>query len=130
MTPENSRRLRALPAWSSLMAYGREGYRDIIERNCAVAQRFGELANAHDDFSLYAPVKLNITAFQALKNGKPLSYDETKALLKKVQDDGTAYFSPSIMNGQAIIRAAVSNWRTTMEDCEKAFEAIARVHKS
>ena len=130
MTPENSRRLRALAAWASLMAYGRDGYRDIIERNCDVAHRFGELAKADDNFNLYAPVKLNVTAFQALKNGEPLSYDETKVLLKKVQDEGTAFFSPSIMNGQAIIRAAVSNWRTTMADCEKAFEALTRLHKS
>ncbi|HEY8510834.1 MAG TPA: pyridoxal-dependent decarboxylase [Cyclobacteriaceae bacterium] len=120
-TPENSRRFRALPAWFSLLAYGRSGYAEIVERNCALASLLGEYIERSQHFRLLAPVRMNVVCFT-------LKGDPTQAavheLMNAVRDDGRAYFSPTVYEGVPALRAAVSNWQTEERDIQIAFEAL------
>ena len=125
-TPENSRRFRALPSWFTLVAYGKEGYRDIVERNCDVAQHLGSLIEASDNFKLLSPVKMNVVCFTI--QAEALTMDMIRSFLAAVRDDGQVFFTPTIYGGIPAIRAAVSNWLTEKQDADVAIAALKRVY--
>ncbi len=124
-TPENSRRFRALPAWFTLVAYGRNGYREIVERNCALAFQLGEWIENAENFRLLAPVKMNVVCFTL--NQQNLTMESVQNFLDEIRDDGRAFFTPTIYKGVPAIRAAVSNWQTQQKDIEIAFEVLSRM---
>jgi glutamate/tyrosine decarboxylase-like PLP-dependent enzyme len=126
LTPENSRRFRALPAWFSLMSYGKEGYRDIVERNCAAAFRLGSLIEGTSEFRLLAPVRMNVVCFTL--NIKDLTSESVKEFLREVRDDGQVFFTPTSLKGVPAIRAAISNWQTSIQDVELGFEVLQNVY--
>ncbi|MFZ6013060.1 MAG: pyridoxal phosphate-dependent decarboxylase family protein, partial [Bacteroidota bacterium] len=113
-TPENSRRFRALPSWFSLVAYGKEGHREIVERNCAMAAKLGDHLQNSAHFKLLAPVRMNVVCFTLQQEG--LTFEHVQEFLKRVRDDGRVFFTPTVYKGIPGIRAAVSNWQTEAED--------------
>jgi glutamate/tyrosine decarboxylase-like PLP-dependent enzyme len=126
-TPESSRRFRALPAWFSLMAYGKSGYREIVERNCECASYLGELITNSKRFKLLAPVRMNVVCF-TLATGT-LTFEDIQNFLGGVRDDGRAYFTPTVYKGVPAIRAAVSNWQTELTHIDETFAALTEVRE-
>ena len=126
LTPENSRRFRALPAWFSLMAYGAQGHRDIVERNCEAAALLGKQIESSEHFRLLAPVRMNVVCFtfQTLA-----SMNEVRHFLYAVRDDGRVFFTPTVYRNTPAIRAAMSNWQTSLSDIETGFEALCEVYQ-
>ena len=61
--PENSRRLKALPVWFSLIAYGKDGIKSIVENNIKLTRLFGEFIEHNISFELLAPVRSNTVCF-------------------------------------------------------------------
>ena len=123
-TPQNSRRFRALPAWMTLLAYGRSGYRDIVERNCAQARWLGEQIAQSEQFRLLAPVRLNCVCFTPASNP---SLPQIQEFLAKVRDDGRIYLTQTVYQGQPAIRAAFSNWQTEQRDLEICWQALGEL---
>jgi glutamate/tyrosine decarboxylase-like PLP-dependent enzyme len=119
-TPESSRRFRALPVWMTLMAYGRDGYREIVECTCGIAESLGRWISASADFDLLAPVRLNIVCF-AIKNACD---EENRRFLRRIEADGRTFLTPTYYAGRPALRAAFSNWRTGPEDEEMLRAAL------
>jgi glutamate/tyrosine decarboxylase-like PLP-dependent enzyme len=125
-TPENSRRWRALPSWFTLMAYGKEGYAEIVERACAAAEQLGHWIASSQHYTLLAPVRLNIVCF-TLKH-PAVTLEMIKEFLAKVRDDGRVFFTPTVYKGTPAIRAAVSNWLTTKDDIHVATDVLYSIY--
>lgn len=119
LTPENSHRLRALAAWFTLRAYGREGHREIVERDIACARDLGDRLSRDPRLRVLAPVRLNVVCFT-------LADDPTPARLTALREAAGAevFVTPTVYAGTPALRAAFSNWRTTHTDVRRAAEAL------
>ncbi len=126
--PENSRRFRALPAWFTLMAYGSEGYRDMVENNIRLAKLLGEAIASSDHYRLAAPVRLNTVCF-TLKNSS-LPPNAVTTVLDTLNKRGRVFMTQTIYKGEKCIRAALVNWRTTEEDVQLAVTELQQAFQN
>lgn len=122
--PENSRRLKALAAWFTLKAYGKEGYREIITRNVKQAQQLGSFVESSEHFELLAPVRLNTVCFTLAGENDTIKVNK---FLNELNDTGKVFMTPTFFNGRAGIRAALVNWRTTDEDVQLVQELMSNI---
>lgn len=121
LTPENSRRLRALAAWFSLTAYGVAGHGEIVIRNAACAGRLGAGLDGHPAFRLLSPVHLNVVCFTLAADPTPT---RLAALAARVAASGETFLTPTRYAGVPALRAAFSNWRTTPADTDRTLTAL------
>ena len=124
LTPENSRRLRALPTWMTLAAYGAGGVRDVVERNCDAATAFAAGLTRIPGAAVLAPVRMNVVCF-ALDTAP--TADLVNKLQRELTLDGRVFLTPTHYAGRPGLRAAFSNWRTESADVQVALQALADV---
>ncbi|PCH75337.1 MAG: aspartate aminotransferase family protein [Flavobacteriaceae bacterium] len=105
--PENSRRLKALPVWFTLKAYGKEGYQEIVERSITTANKLGDYIEKSSAFELLAPVRLNTVCF-TLKGREEMS----EMFLELLNETGKVFMTPTVYRNKKGIRGAFVNWRT------------------
>lgn len=133
--PEYSRRARGFALWAALRQLGRTGVASLIERQVELAQRLAaglRMAPADVRVQILNDVVFNqvLIRFPAA-SGKDLDGDErTRAVVRAIQADGTAWMSGSAWHGLTVMRASVSNWSTTDADIDLTVDAIVRAARS
>ena len=124
--PESSRRARSIPIWATLAAYGRDGYRAMVERHLDLAQRLAGLVDAAPDLERLADVPLCIVCFRVRPPGVP--EHELDALNRRVGaallDDGRVFAGTTVYDGKVALRPAIVNWRTTEADIDRTVEVV------
>ncbi|MGW4841372.1 pyridoxal phosphate-dependent decarboxylase family protein [Nocardia brasiliensis] len=124
--PESSRRARAFPIWATLRAYGRTGYREMVERHLDVAAHLGRVVDAAADFELLAPVQLCVTCFRYRPPGvAEADLDDLNARLgAAVLADGRVYVGTTKYRGVTALRPTFVNWRITEPEADLLIEVI------
>jgi glutamate/tyrosine decarboxylase-like PLP-dependent enzyme len=125
-TPEGSRRSRSFATWATLRAYGRNGYREMVERHLDLAQRLADRVDEEPDLERLADVPLNIVCFRYRpKDMGEKDLDGLNARLgEAVLADGRVYVGTTTYDGRVAFRPAIVNWRTSAEDVDLLVEVV------
>jgi glutamate/tyrosine decarboxylase-like PLP-dependent enzyme len=124
--PEMSRRSRAIPVWATLRAYGRGGYRAIVERGLDLARHLADRVDREPDLERLADVPLNIVCFRYRPDGldegrlNALNAEIGRAIL----GDGRVYVGTTDYGGRTAFRPTFVNWRTEPADADLLADVI------
>jgi glutamate/tyrosine decarboxylase-like PLP-dependent enzyme len=120
LVAESSQRARSLAVWAALRAWGRTGYRELVERNLDLAQRLAGAVDEAPDLERLADVPLNIVCFRFRPAGVPeVELNELNARLgEAVLADGRVSVGTTSFGGLVAFRPAIVNWRTSEADVD------------
>lgn len=120
VSPENSRRARALTVWATLRAYGRTGYRKMIERHITLAEYLADRVDSASELERLADVTLNIVCFRAHPAGlNEAQLNELNDRLgAAIRADGRVFVGTTVYAGKTALRPAIVNWQTRTTDID------------
>jgi glutamate/tyrosine decarboxylase-like PLP-dependent enzyme len=124
--PEMSRRARAFTVWATLRAYGRSGYRVIVERHLDLAQHLARRIDEAPDLERLADVPLNIVCFRFRPPGHPEEGldDLNRKIGEQAILDGRVFFGTTEYDGRVAFRPAGVNWRNRPEDVDLIVDVV------
>ena len=123
LTPDSSRRARAVEVWSALKSLGRSGLAELVSRNCGQARKIA------DELEQAGVEVLN----EVVLNQVVVTFgddDRTRRVIASVQDSGRCWCGGSTWRGRAVMRISVSSWATTDEDVDLSVRAILDAHRA
>jgi aromatic-L-amino-acid decarboxylase len=113
---ELSRRIRAFKLWLSLRYHGLGAYRAAIADNLRQARLLARLIDDEPSLERMADVPLSAVCFR-WRGGDIESLDERNAeILDLVNGRGRVYLSNATVRGSFVLRACITNHRTTDDD--------------
>ena len=123
---ENSRKFRALPVYATLMAYGREGYEDMVVRQVRLARKVAAWIDRREGLELLPEVRRGkgvddlfiVVLFRAA------DYELNEELVRRINNGREMYVSATKWDGKPASRIAVSNWQV---DVERDFKLVTGV---
>lgn len=115
---ENSRRFRALPVYTSLIAYGSAGYQKMVQEHIRLARLIAGWLFDHPKYNALPDVKnkeglLEKTYMVVLFSAKDNNLNSQ--LAARIDETRKIFVSGTSWKGRPACRIAISNWRVQAE---------------
>jgi aromatic-L-amino-acid decarboxylase len=128
---QQTRGFKALKVWMSLKHHGTNGYRRLIERDCALADHLARCVEDAEDFECLDPRGLSIVCFRYAPpplRGNAVALDAlNRRVLSEMQLGGEAFVSGTVIRGQFWLRACIVNYLATEADIEAMLDIVRRL---
>ncbi len=126
---QTSRQFRALKVWMTVKEHGLDRFGRLIARNVEQARNLGARVEAEAQLELLAPVALNIVCFRYNPGGLDVAALNriNREIMIRLQEEGTAALSDTVLAGRRCLRAAIVNYRSRQEDFDLLVEAVLRL---
>ncbi|KAK4540858.1 hypothetical protein LTR36_008800 [Oleoguttula mirabilis] len=127
---ENSRRFRALPVYATLAAYGRDGYREMLERQIRLAREIARLISVSEAYDLLPEMHGEMPADVRLKEiyiivlFRANDDDLNQTLVQRINATRKLYVSGTQWDGKPAARFAVANWQVNVERDLKLIQQV------
>jgi len=121
--PDLSRGFRALKVWMTLKTLGTDRLGACVEQACALARHLAARIDAEPLLERMAPVRLTIVCFRFRPGDDELQAE----IAAELQERGIAAPSTTVLGGRIVLRAAIMNHRTQMEDVDALIEGVVAV---
>lgn len=124
-----SRSFKALRAWMALKTEGVARYRQQIEQNVRQARYLEQQVAERPELELLAPVPLNIVNFRyhGVLSGNEILNELNAELLMRLQEQGIAAPSSTVLRGRFAIRVAICNHRSRRADFDLLVDSCVAI---
>ncbi|HEX6372360.1 MAG TPA: pyridoxal-dependent decarboxylase [Longimicrobium sp.] len=124
-----TRGFKALKVWMSFKAHGVDAITRLVEQNVAQARHLAARVESSPALELLMPVQLNVVCFRYAPADLPEAQRDAvnQEILLRLQEDGIAVPSGTLVRGRYAIRAAIVNHRSRREDFDVLADAVERI---
>ncbi len=117
VTPDSSRRARAVDVWAAFKALGRSGLAAMVRRHCRQAAWLAA-ALGEAGIEILNEIVLNQVVAAFGDDGA------TQAVIRELQKAGHCWCGGSFWKGRQVMRISISSWATSEQDMRHAGDAI------
>lgn len=113
------RRFRSLKLWFVLRSFGKEGIAKVLQGHIAAAADVSKEIAEHPDFEIAAPPLFSLICFRYRGTN-----EQNRELLDSVNGSGKALLSSTTLHGKLVLRMAIGNIGTTVDDVREVWNWI------